>query len=41
MANTLSFEASRLSFIDSLISNWDKTTPYEVILHLNRLEEEL
>ena len=40
MANILSFEAARLSFIDSPISEADKTTPRKVILDLKGLEEE-
>ena len=41
MLNILSFKASGLTFIDSLISKVDKTTPREVILRLTRLEKEL
>ena len=39
--NILSFEASGLTFIDSLISETDKTTPRKVILDLTGLEKEL
>ena len=41
MANILSFEATRLSFINSSIFKLDKTTLREVILNLTELEEDL
>ena len=41
MANISSFEASSLSFINFPISEFDKTTPREVILGLTGLEKEL
>ena len=41
MANISSFEATGLSFINSLISKLDKTTLREVILNLTGLEEAL
>ena len=41
MANISSFEVLGLSFIDSSISEADKTIPREVILNLKGLEEDL
>ena len=41
MANISSFKVAGLSFIYSLISKLDKTTPREVILNLKRLEEDV
>jgi hypothetical protein len=41
MENISSFEALRLTFINSPISKTDKITPREVILGLTRLEKEL
>ena len=36
----MSSKANSITFIDSLISNQDKTTPREVILNLTSLEDE-
>ena len=41
MVNISLFEAPGLSFIDSPISDTNKTTPREVILGLTELEQEL
>ena len=40
MANIISFEADRIIFIDSLISQLNKIIPHEVILNLKGLDEE-
>ena len=36
----MSFEANGITFIDSLISEIDKITPWEVILNLKGLDKE-
>ena len=41
ISNISSFEVAGLSFIDSLISELDKTTPKEVILNLKGLKEDV
>ena len=41
MTNISLFEVSGLSFLDSLISELDKTTLRKVILDLKRLKEDL
>ena len=40
ISNIMAFETRELSFINSLISETDKTTSREVILNLKELEDE-
>ena len=40
MVNIMSFKAADLSYLDSPINDTDPTTPRQVILNLNGLEED-